>query len=467
MVPRGPEQVEDGGAHGERPAEGVDEFAGIPADDLGAEDAPAFGLRENLHVAIVGLHEDRLAVVVERIAGAPIGLAGGVELAFQPANRRKLRVRKNDAEEQGAVERLERLEPGGMARGKFALLDGQMDDLVGAGAVAAGIDVGRAGLLPAVDDDLAVGPGADPGGAEIEPGRVGLAPQRIEEVRGAAGASLASLEKSDRGALLRLGDALNLGAREALDALVLESLPDHGGSLRGVIAQEVGAALDERHPRADAPEKLGEFAGDNPAAEHEDAPGHESEVEDLVAGPGGGGGEPGHRGDADLGAGADQHMPGAQHLAVGELERVGVPKAGIRPDQIEFGVGERLLPVGGKLADQLDLAGVDRAHVGPGGGNLQTELFPLLRPMEHLGGVEEGLGRHATPQDAQAAEVAGAVDDGGLQAEPGGDAGGVKPGAAAAQHKKIVGLHEFESGEGGSAGQRVLRHCSTRHSTKR
>ena len=71
-------------------------------------------------------------------------------------------------------------------RGEFALGHGQVDDLMRARTIASGVDMGRARLLPAVDDDLAVGSRLHPGCGKIETGGVGLAPEGIEAMRRAA-----------------------------------------------------------------------------------------------------------------------------------------------------------------------------------------------------------------------------------------------------------------------------------------
>lgn len=56
MVPGRAEQIEYRGLHREGPAERVDEFAGVFADDLGPKNATALGLGDDFHVAVIRLH---------------------------------------------------------------------------------------------------------------------------------------------------------------------------------------------------------------------------------------------------------------------------------------------------------------------------------------------------------------------------------------------------------------------------
>src|SRR5688500_11396238 len=69
MIPRGAQEIEDGGLHGERAAETMEELAGVLADDFSAEDAAAGRLGYDLHVAVIGVHQDGLAVIIEWIRG--------------------------------------------------------------------------------------------------------------------------------------------------------------------------------------------------------------------------------------------------------------------------------------------------------------------------------------------------------------------------------------------------------------
>lgn len=119
-------------------------------------------------------------------------------------------------------------------------------------------------------------------------------------MRGAPGDFFPVVEKLDSDAATVGRDAFELRAGEKLDPLINEGLLNHGRRSRGVVAQEVGAALYQRDATADAAEELGEFAGDNAAAEDDHALGDEIEIEDVVAGPEFGFGETRHGRDADF-----------------------------------------------------------------------------------------------------------------------------------------------------------------------
>src|SRR5271155_2700089 len=69
-----------------------------------------------------------------------------------------------------------------MAGRKFPLLDGNMNDLVWAAAIACGVDVGRARLLPPIGNYSPVRLALHPRIAKREPERVGFAAQRVQEV---------------------------------------------------------------------------------------------------------------------------------------------------------------------------------------------------------------------------------------------------------------------------------------------
>ena len=208
-----------------------------------------------------------------------------LEFAFKAADGGELRVGEDDIEEERPIDGFDFFHAGGVADGEFALLDGDVDDFDGAGAITAGVDVRHVRLLPAVRDDLAVGTGADAGRGEIEGAGIRLAAERVEQVRGAAGDFLSVVEKLDGDAATVGRDPFELRAGEELDPLINEGLLNHGRRSRGVVAQEVGAALHQSNATADATEELGEFAGDDAAAEDEHALGDEIEIEDVVAGP--------------------------------------------------------------------------------------------------------------------------------------------------------------------------------------
>ena len=71
-------------------------------------------------------------------------------------------------------------------------------------------------------------------------------------------------------------------------------------------------------------------------------------------------------------------MPGSKRATVAQRECMRIGEAGVRTDQIELTGIERRLTIGRELIDNPFLAGVDRLHVGPGRGDLQTKALGLL-----------------------------------------------------------------------------------------
>src|SRR5690625_396627 len=70
---------------------------------------------------------------------------------------------------------------------EFSLDDGDVDDFVGAAAIAGCINIGIRGLLKTVGDDLAVGRCPDPSLVEPEKLCAGLASESVQTMRGPAG----------------------------------------------------------------------------------------------------------------------------------------------------------------------------------------------------------------------------------------------------------------------------------------
>src|SRR5690606_14468550 len=118
-----------------------------------------------------------------------------VEFTFQSSDGGKLGVGENDVQQERIIDGVKLFHAGGVAGGEFALLNRQVHDLGGTGAVAGGVDGRGGGLLPFVDDDLARDACLDACGGEVERGGVGFATQRVEEVRRAAGGDFSGAEK--------------------------------------------------------------------------------------------------------------------------------------------------------------------------------------------------------------------------------------------------------------------------------
>ena len=441
VVPRGAEEVVHGGVHRKRAAEAVDELGGGDADDLGAENAAANGVGEDFDVPAFGCHENGFAVVVEGVGGDEEGGITGGEIGFEAADGGEGGIGEDDVQEKVVIDWFKTFRAEGVAGGELALGDGKVDNVVRSGDIAAGVDVFLRGLLPAVDGDTAGGGHVDAGGGEIKVGEVGLAAESVEQVGGTASEAFAGAGEGDGDLAGGVGrDLLEGGVGMELDAFVAEGLLHDLAGGGGVVFEDIGAALDEDDAGADAAEELGELASHDAAAENDDAGRDEMEIEHVVASPEGGPSEAGDRRDGGAGAGGDEESGAAHASAVVEFNLLRGDKAGHGADNGVAFLRHGLLPVGGELADDGELASVEFFHVYGGSGDAKAEPGAVLGEVEDFGRVEQGFRRHAAAQDAEAAELAGAVDDGDRFTEVGGDAGGVEAGGTAADDDKIKGL---------------------------
>jgi hypothetical protein len=90
-----------------------------------------------------------------------------------------------------------------------------------------------------------------------------------------------------------------------------------------------------------------------------------------------------------------------------------------------------------KFPDHLPLPSLHSGEVGdrflPG----KAKEFPLLSEVEHLGGIDQGFGRHAAAEDAKPAKLAATIDDRYLFAKFMGGSGGGVSRTSSAQNQKI------------------------------
>ena len=234
---------------------------------------------------------------------------------------------------------------------------------------------------------------------------------------GAPGHHLAAVREGHGETAPFMGDPPDAGAGENLDALVAEGLLQHAAGLGGMIAQNMRTALDEHHACTDAMQELRELAGHDAAAKHDHTRGDEIEVEHVVTRPERHVPQARHRRHADLGAGGDEKASAAQPDTVRQHKGVGIDKPGAAAIKIVAPCGELFNPMGGEVADDPSLPGLDGRHVRPGARNPQAESTALPREVQHLGTVKHRFRRHAAAQDAQSAEGLRAVNDGDALAE--------------------------------------------------
>ena len=168
-------------------------------------------------------------------------------------------------------------------------------------------------------------------------------------------------------------------------------------------AQDVVAAIDQRHVGAEACKDAGEFQRDVAAALDQDALRLLLEVKRLVGGD--------HVLDAGnlgavIGRGADrdQHMLRAHALAVRQRQRMRVLEHRARLDDL----GAGLLEVGriGRLQarDLLVLVGDQRRPVERARRDRPAEAGRVLDLLMHMRGIDQELLRHAAADHAGAAD---------------------------------------------------------------
>ncbi len=288
----------------------VDEFGGFRADAEGAEDFAGFGVGEHFDEAVGFAHGHGFAVVVEGVGGGEEGDFLGEEFGLGGADGGDLGVGEDAEEAEAVMDVFEGLggvgeEAMGVAGGDFSLLDGEVDDVEGAGDVAGGEDVGLGGLLGGLDDDFLMGEG-DAGGGEVEGAGVGMAAKGDEDLVGGEVVVAGAVGEVDLFEAVRGGvDAMDLGAAVGGDAALGVGGAEDVAGFGVESSEELVVALDEGGAGAHGIEVMGEFEGDGAAAEDDAGGGEGIGVEDVVAGPVAGFGEAGDGGDAGDGAGGD------------------------------------------------------------------------------------------------------------------------------------------------------------------
>jgi hypothetical protein len=200
----------------------------------------------------------------------------------------------------------------------------------------------------------------------------------------------------------------------------------------------LSAALQHGDADVEPSEELREFHRDGAAAEYDERLGRTLELDGVVTSKVAGLRERGQGRRCNDGASGEDEVPGAQRATVVELHRVRVEKTRRRADELEPAVGELLSPETCEVGDHRVLAFDDPSPVELHRAGAQSPCCPMSRKVADLGGVEQGLGGHATAQDAQPAEFLRAVDDNSLQTPCRRRARGGVAARAATDHRDIV-----------------------------
>ena len=267
--------------------------------------------------------------------------------------------------------------------------------------IADRIDVRHRGLRESVDGDAAV--------LRID-GDAGLLQAEVGDIRMPADgehhliAGDARAVGELRGEFLAvLVDARHRAAGEDGDARLLHLLAHMRAHVVVEPAQDVVAAIDQRHVAAEAGEDAGEFQRDVAAALDQDALRLLLQVKHLVGGD--------HVLDAGnframIGRGADrdQHMLCMHALAVRQRQRMRILEHRARLDDL----GARLVEIGriGRLetGDFLVLVGDQRRPVERARRDRPAEAGRILDLLMHMRGIDQKLLRHAAADHAGAAD---------------------------------------------------------------
>ena len=396
----------------------------------------------------------RLAVVGEGVAGHADALATVGGLLFGEADVRHLGVGEQDEELEPIVDLLDGRgqfadQARGVAGGEFGLLDGDVDDLVGSGHVASGEDVPGGAALVGRDAHRALLAGFHPGTVHLQVVRAGDPTQGEEHLLRADGLfGAATLEP--HALVARLVPVRPQQVRAALEAdtlvreCVLQGVADVGVG----VAHDVVASLEDRHLRAQTRELMRRFQADGPGSEDDDRGGEVLQFQGGVAVEAADVAQAGHGHVGHLRARGDEEglrlegvRAGLGVVALGrdDAQGVGVHETGQAADVVEFAVFQLPAPVTRELADEPLLARLDFRPDNADVFGAQTVFLRAAQGGEAVGAFDHRLAGHAAAQDAQAAHVLAAFNEGSLEPQAAGGARGGETGAAAADHDEIVG----------------------------
>lgn len=247
----------------------------------------------------------------------------------------------------------------------------------------------------------------------------------------------AAVEGDGYGILFRLNPN-QVGFRDQFDSFVTKRRFDNFRKVVGQGSQDMRAPLDQRHTTSDSPEELSEFAPDGAASEDENGFWYKIEVQHIVARPNRCLIEPWNRRTIHFGSGRDHDLSSAKATPVDELDFICIGKMAKTSVEVERPGFETASPVVSEISDDFPFSFGDGGHVGFRIGDVEAELPPALGEMQDFGGVEQCFGRHAAPEDAEAAEFFRPIDNRDTLTCVGGCSRGSVAGAAAADYEKVV-----------------------------
>ena len=200
-------------------------------------------------------------------------------------------------------------------------------------------------------------------------------------------------------------------AGEQINAFAAKDIFHHLGGVRVKVPQQMRAALEQRHPHAEACEELRELHCHRPAAEHDERLGQPFERHRGVAGEVADRRELRERRRGHSGAGAENKVRAREPLAVIQLDRVWINKTDVGTDELETSALQLPPPVTGEVGNHRVLARHDLGEVEPHFRHLNPPRRGVLGKVLHLGRVKQRLGGHAAAQNAKSADFLAAFDD--------------------------------------------------------
>ena len=419
-----------------------DQVPGVAADDGDAQDAVAAWPGEHLDETIGCVVRDGAVQVIDAVARHSVRHALRPRFLLVQAHARDLGLgegRPGDhavvglEASEAAEERVDRGIPG--------LVRSHVRELVGAGDVAAGIDVGIEHLQVLVAGYRA---GLCARNAQL------LQPQ-ARGIGGAAHGHEHGVERNLHGAALVLGaQALAAGVlrelarrvtREHAQALGLEAEPHQFRNLGILARQKARAHLDLGDFAAQARKGLRQFATDRSAAQHQQAARALAQRPHGVGSEVAHGLEPGDGRHEGPGAGGNHDGARAERaraLGVAHLDGPGRGDARAALDAIhaQFGVAlDRV--VRSDFGDHALHALHGRGKVDLDLGAGHAELARPCRLGDEARAADQRLGGHAAGVEAVPTHAV-LLDQGHLRARGGGDVGRYQAGRARAYHHHVV-----------------------------
>ncbi len=275
------------------------------------------------------------------------------------------------------------------------------------------------------------------------------------------------LEPFDRcvvNSVAALVDLADGAAGENGDAFLLHLAPDMGADVLVKTAQDVVAAIDQRHVGTESRKDAGKLQRDIAAALDHDTLRQLRQMKHLVGGD--------HVLDAGdrkpviwRAAGGDQHMLGLHRLAGAEPKRVRVLEHRARLDDLRAGFFD-IGGIGGLQPRDLPvLVGDQRRPVEGRGGNRPAEARRVRDLVMDVGGVDQKFFRHAAADHAGAAHPV-LFGDHDPRAVTGGNPGGANPARTSSDDEQIdVELSHASPDRIQPEVTSACRACASRHAT--